>query len=190
MRPPVCGDLVVVISMTRIRALLLAFALCLIPAQSAHAVVGGHDVPPGKYPYVAYITIDQFFACTGSLVTPSVVLTAGHCSSITPGMASIPVGQPGQAITVSVGSNIPGQGQHPAVDHTIVNPDYNILNGDSYDVSLLALATPVNLPTIKVAGRGEESLWKPGTMSTIAGFGQTCEKCDAPPIMKEAQVPI
>src|SRR4051794_25890382 len=171
--------------MTRFRPLLLAFALCLVPAQSANAIVGGHDVPAGKYPYVAYITIDQFFACTGTLVTPTVVVTAGHCSSITPGMASIPVGTPGQLIDVSVGSNRPGAGQHPGVDHAIVNDNYNIANGDSYDVSLLVLSKAVNLPTVKVAGKGEQALWKPGTMTTIAGFGQTCEDCDAPPVMQE-----
>src|SRR4051812_12057282 len=176
--------------MSRLRLLLFTCAACLLPAASAQAVVGGHDVPAGKYPYVAYITIDQFFACTGTLVTPTIVVTAGHCSSITPGMASIPVGQPGQLIDVSVGSNKPGEGQHPAVDHTIVNSNYNIANGDSYDVSLLALADPVNLPTVKVAGPGEEGLWKPGTMATIAGFGATEEGGDAPPVMQEAQVPI
>src|SRR4051794_30803288 len=176
--------------MKGLRLLLLALAVALIPAQSANAVVGGHDVPPGKYPYVAYITIDFAFACTGTLVTPTIVVTAGHCSSITPGMASVPVGTPGQLIDVSVGSNKPGEGQHPGVDHAIVNSNYNIANGDSYDVSLLALSKPVNLPTVKVAGRGEQPLWKPGTMATIAGFGQTCERCDAPPVMKEAQVPI
>ncbi|HEY3188778.1 MAG TPA: serine protease [Solirubrobacteraceae bacterium] len=176
--------------MTRLRALLLTLALCLVPAQSAHAVVGGHNVPAGKYPYVAYITIDSAFACTGTLVTSTIVVTAGHCSSITPGMASVPVGQPGQLIDVSVGSNKPDQGVHPGVARTIVNSDYNILNGDSYDVSLIELAAPVNLPTVKVAGKGEEALWKPGTMATIAGFGVTSEGGDAPAVMQEAQVPI
>ena len=176
--------------MKGLRLLLLALAVALIPAQSANAVVGGHDVPAGKYPYVAYITIDLAFACTGTLVTPTVVVTAGHCGSITPGMASVPVGTPGQLIDVSVGSNKPGEGQHPAVDHVITNPDYNFLNGDSYDVSLLQLATPVNLPTVKVAGKGEEGLWKPGTLATIAGFGETSDGGSAPAVMQEAQVPI
>src|SRR3954452_22730237 len=156
--------------MKGLRPTLLALAVMLVPAQSAQAIVGGHDVPAGKYPYVASITIDFAFGCTGTLVTPTVVWTAGHCLSITPGMASIPVGQPGQLIDVSVGSNKPGAGQHPAVARTIVNTNYNILNGDSNDVSLLQLANPVALPTVKVAGRGEEALWKPCTMATIAGF--------------------
>src|SRR4051794_27493760 len=176
--------------MTRLRLRLLALALFLVPASSAHAVVGGHDVPAGKYPYVADITIDFAFGCTGTLVDPTHILTAGHCSSITPGLASIPVGQPGQTIDVSIGSNKPGQGQHPAVARTIVNPDYNFLNGDSYDASILELATPVNLPTVKVAGKGEQNLWAPGTTATIAGFGVTSEGGDAPDVMQEAQVPI
>ena len=176
--------------MKGLRPTLLALAALLIPVQSANAVVGGHDVPAGKYPYVASITVDLAFGCTGTLVTPTIVVTAGHCSSLTPGMASVPLGQPGQLIDVSVGSNKPGEGQHPAVKRTIVNPNYNILNGDSYDVSLLELATPVNLPTVKVAGKGEEGLWKPGTMATIAGFGETSDGGDAPAVMQEAQVPI
>jgi len=176
--------------MTRLRALLLAATLCLVPAGSARAIVGGHDVPAGRYPYVAYITIDFSFACSGTLVTPTVVLTAGHCSSLTPGMASIPVGQPGQLIDVSVGSNRPGAGQHPGVARAIVNDNYNLLNGDANDVSLLQLASPVSLPTVKVAGRGEEALWKPGTMATIAGFGETKENGPTPAVMQEARVPI
>src|SRR4051794_20172979 len=176
--------------MKGLRPTLLALAALLIPVSSANAVVGGHDVPAGKYPYVASITVDFAFGCTGTLVTPTIIVTAGHCSSPTPGLASVPLGQPGQLVDVSVGSNKPGEGQHPAVKRTIVNPDYNILNGDSYDVSLLELATPVNLPTVKVAGKGEEGLWKPGTMATIAGFGVTSEGGDAPDVMQEAQVPI
>jgi trypsin len=176
--------------MKGLRPTLLALAALLIPVQSANAVVGGHDVPAGKYPYVASITVDFAFGCTGTLVTPTIIVTAGHCSSLTPGQASVPLGQPGQLVQVSVGSNKPDGGQHPAVKRTIVNPDYNFLNGDSYDVSLLELATPVNLPTVKVAGKGEEALWKPGTMATIAGFGLTSEDGEAPPVMQEAQVPI
>jgi secreted trypsin-like serine protease len=176
--------------MKGLRPTLFALAALLVPVQSAQAIVGGHDVPAGKYPYVASITIDFSFGCTGTLVTPTIVVTAGHCSSLTPGMASVPVGQPGQLIDVSVGSNKPGAGQHPAVTRTIVNPNYNFLNGDSGDVSLLELATPVKLPTVKVAGPGEEALWKPGTMATIAGFGVTSEGGNAPAVMQEAQVPI
>src|SRR3954453_16715869 len=179
--------------MTRLRPCLLALALLLVPAQSAHAIVGGTNVPAGKYPYVADITVDNAFGCTGTLVAPTFIVTAGHCSSLTPGAASVPLGQPGQLVTVSVGSNKPGQGQHPAVKRTIVNTNYNILNGDSYDVSLLELATPVSLPTVQVAGASETGLGaagRAGRTATIAGFGVPSEGGNAPSVMQEAQVPI
>jgi secreted trypsin-like serine protease len=172
--------------------------MCLVPATAAHAVVGGHDAPAGKYPYVAYVEVAQSFLCTGTLVAPKWIVTAGHCSSLTSEYGT-PIGQPGQLIEVSLGTNkaqtdlIPGQGPgvHPKVAAVHVNPNYNfLLNGSGYDVSLLELATPVSLSSVKVAGRGEESLWKAGTMATIAGFGTTSEGGSLPARLQEAQVPI
>jgi len=184
----------------RLRLLLLVLAASLIPVAGAQAVVGGHDAPAGKYPYVAYVEINQAFLCTGTLVAPRWILSAGHCSSITGATEEgIPIGWPGLSFDVSVGTNqaqtdpIPGQGpgQHPTVDQVIVNPDYDFAtNGSGYDVSLLHLAAPVSLPTLKIAAKGEESLWKPGTMATIAGFGTTSEDGDLPDKLQEARVPI
>src|SRR3954454_13433171 len=188
--------------MKRLRACLLALGMsALVFAPSAHAVVGGKPVPEGKYPYVAYIEIDQMALCTGTLVAPTWIVSAGHCSSLTGATGEgVPIAQPPQAFEVSLGTSkaqafpdIPGNGPgvHPAVKSVTVNPDYNfLLNGSGYDVSLIELTAPVNLPNVKVAGKGEEALWKPGTMATIAGFGATCEDCDLPPTMREAQVPI
>jgi len=183
------------------RLLLLALMTsALVTAPSAHAVVGGHAAPAGKYPYVAYIEIDQAFLCTGTLVAPTWIVSAGHCSSITGAAgAGIPIAQPPQLFEVSLGTNqaqtdlIPGEGPgvHPTVKSVTVNPDYNfLLNGSGYDVSLIELNEPVNLPNIKVAGKGEEALWKPGTLATIAGFGVTEEDGDLPDKLQEAQVPI
>ena len=178
--------------MTRLRFCLLTLALFLVPASSANAVVGGKNVPAGKYPYVAEIDIDHAFLCTGTLVSPTFVVSAGHCSSITGATgAGIPIAQPGALITVYLGSNKAGQGQQFAVKNVTVNPNYNfLLNGSGYDVSLLELATPAPFPTVKVAGKGEEADWAAGTMATIAGWGTTSEGGDLPDTMQEAQVPI
>ena len=179
--------------MLRLRTLLAVVAAGLVPAASAQAVVGGTDAPAGTYPYVAEIDIDHAFLCTGTLVTPTYVVTAGHCSSITGAAgAGVPIGQPGQLITVTLGSNKAGQGTDYAVKTVSVNPNYNfLLNGSGYDVALLELATPATgLPTVKVAGRGEESLWKPGSLATIAGWGATSEGGDLPDTLQEAHVPI
>ena len=169
---------------------LLAGAMFLTP--SAQAVVGGDDATEGEYPYVAYIEIDKLFGCTGTLVAPTWVVTAGHCSSITGVAAATPIGQPGQLIDVRLNSirAHQGEGQLAAVKRVVVNPNYVFTNDSSYDVALLELAQPVDLPTVKVAGKGEESLWSPGTMATIAGFGVTESGGDTPEVLQEAQVPI
>src|SRR4051794_36148289 len=101
--------------MTRLRAVLIALCLSAVLAPNAQAVVGGKPVPAGQRGYVADITIDAIFGCPAPLVTPTVIVTAGHCSSITGAALATPIGQPGQLIDVSLGSVKPGEGEHPAV---------------------------------------------------------------------------
>ena len=176
--------------MTRFRAALIAACISAVCAPSAHAIVGGTAVPDGERGYVAYITIDAVFACTGTLVTPTVVVTAGHCSSISGAAISKPIGQPGQFVTVSLGSNKPDEGEHPAVKRVIVQDDYAFYNGSGNDVALIELSTPSTQTPVKIAGRGEAPLWAPGTMADIAGFGLTEEDGEAPDTMQQARVPI
>jgi trypsin len=76
------------------------------------------------------------------------------------------------------------------VKRVIVHPDYLFPDDPSYDVALLELAEPVDLPTVKIANENETSLWEPGTLATIAGFGRTKEGGSQPPVLQEAQVPI
>src|SRR5690349_16417565 len=65
----------------RIRiATLLALAATAAPAQ---AVVGGTAVPPRHLRFVADVYIGGSFGCTGSLIAPRWVMTAGHCGSLT-----------------------------------------------------------------------------------------------------------
>ena len=176
------------------RTLLLALVVGAFGlTSSAHAVVGGNDASPGEYPYVAHVTIDKLFGCTGTIVAPTWVVTAGHCSSLTGVAVSTPIGQPGQAIDVQYNSlkAHEGEGDSATVKRVVVNPDYIFLNGSGYDVALLELNEPVSIPTpVKVAAAGEEALWKPGTLATIAGFGVTESGGDSPKVLQEAQVPI
>jgi trypsin len=179
--------------MVLLRALLLALSLSAVFfTSSAHAIVGGSDASEGEYPYVAHVTIDKLFGCTGTLVAPTWIVTAGHCSSLTGAATATPIGQPGQLIDVQLDSirAHQGEGRSAAVERVVVQPNYLFTNGQSNDVALLELTEPVDLPTVKIAGAGEEDLWKPGTLATIAGFGVTESGGDTPDVLQEAQVPI
>src|SRR5215212_5530859 len=66
-------------------------------AATSSAVVGGNDASPGAYPSVAEVTFGPFL-CTGTLVTPDWVLTAGHCGSVTGAAVASPAGWPPQLI--------------------------------------------------------------------------------------------
>jgi secreted trypsin-like serine protease len=70
----------------------------------------------------------------------------------------------------------------------IVEPNYLVNSG--YDITLLQLATASTKTPSKVVGAAAASLWSPGTMETIVGFGTTSEGGDLPDTLQEAQVPI
>lgn len=186
--------------MTPLRAVLVAVGLSVVCAPNAHAIVGGTPVPEGKRGYVAYVVIDSLFACTGTLVSPTVVVTAGHCSSITGAAVATPIGQPGQAIQVTLGSvkRDDPAGEKHTPSEVVVHPDYsfgNVLLSEretdvSNDLALLRLRSASKQTPVPIAAKGERDLWLPGVLAEIAGFGVTSEGGRSPAVMHETQVPI
>lgn len=158
-------------------------------AAPAQAVVGGTATAPGAYPAVTYVTLGGSFACTGTLIAPNAVLTAGHCGSLTGAILATPIAWPTAAIGVTIGAERPaGPGEAATVNRVAIPPSYLATTGS--DVSLLILQSPAKAKPVRVAGRGEEALWKPGVKETIVGYGVTSENGEAPNHLQQAEVPI
>ena len=183
--------------MRRAAGAIVAAALLCAGAAPAGAVVGGTAVPDGQLRYVANIAIGGAFGCTGTLIAPDWVMTAGHCGSLTgsltAGAVPSPIGLPASSYDVKLGSvHADGTGaEDHSVTQVVVDSDYLVTNGAGNDVTLLQLDHPSAIAPVKIAAAGERAIWAPGTKATIAGFGLTSENAqDAPPTMMRAQVPI
>jgi len=159
-----------------------------VAASPSSAVVGGHDAPAGKYTSVAQITFGAF-GCTGTLIAPTWVLTAGHCGSLTGGTGyGVPAAWPTFLIDVRVGGHNAASQVSASVKRAVVHPNY--LLSDGYDITLLELSAPVAKTPTPIAGPSARSSWNPDVMETIAGWGNTSEGGSSPSILQEAQVPI
>ena len=169
--------------------------LASVAASPSSAVVGGTDAAPGEFPSVAEIQFGApgiaWFACTGTLIDSTHVLSAGHCASITKaGLVSSPAAWPPTNIAVWIGSNRAGQGEEASVSSVSIPPDYLGLT-DRNDISILELESPSTMAPTQVAAAAERSIWDPGTLATIAGWGVTEEGGDeTPDTLQKAQVPI
>jgi secreted trypsin-like serine protease len=153
------------------------------------AIVGGHATANGAYPSVAEITFGNAFLCTGTLISPTYVLTAGHCGSVTGDAVASPAAWPAPLITVRIGNdNADTGGEVVPVKQAIVEPSYLATSG--YDITLLQLSRASTKAPTKVAGTGDTGLWTAGTSEKIVGWGTTTENGNTPSHLQEAQVPI
>lgn len=163
-------------------------------------IVGGQPADSGEYPWQAAIVsadvpnpLDGQF-CGGSLINSEWVLTAAHCvvdlGFITdPTDIHVVLG----VNNLSDGPTNGTQGQRIAVDDIIPYHNFNSVTFDS-DASLLHLATPATLGSsvgiVSVAGPSDSSLFEPGDIATITGWGYTSEGGSGSDALLEVSVPI
>jgi MYXO-CTERM domain-containing protein len=161
------------------RPILLATALLALPVSLAASpdqesgpaepgarrvpdVVGGRQAPVGKWDDAAGVIFDdEYVGCTGTLIAPDLVITAGHCI--------------GGITGVKLGVNdwtSPG-GETIAVVEEIEHPN----SWGTYDVGVLVLAQPSSYaPRIIATGCVLDRSLKPGAAAHIVGYGAIDEE--------------
>ena len=150
---------------TAVVLLVLSPAVALAAAKPASAVIGG---TPGTIPSLVEIgfanSAGEDLMCSGTIVSPNMVLTAGHCAD---GAASSYLVYLAQA----QGTNGTGTSSDlgVAVSAVIPAPGYDAAANYVHDAALLVLSTPTTLPSIALASREPAS----GTSAEIYGWGDT-----------------
>jgi trypsin len=151
------------------------------------AIVGGKAASQGQFGFMAFIIYFQSNTtaqiCSGTVVSPNVVLTAGHCGlDENSGRPLDP--SKFQVVTGSIDWTS-SAGQVSAVSRVIVDPAYDASTNDS-DAAVLVLATPTRSPSVRLANSGDGNLQRPGASAVIAGWGQTSASSDAPNVLRWA----
>jgi secreted trypsin-like serine protease len=157
---------------------LLAVLLWAAPAAAggAHAsIIGGRAASIAELPWLAFIEAEtgpeEGFQCTGTVVAPRLVLTAGHC------VQDIESGRLTPAADFAVATGVDDlHNVHAAnisrVTQALVYPGFqpSLLHGDA---GLLVLAKPTSAPAIPLASSAEAPLYASGTPISVAGWGLT-----------------
>jgi secreted trypsin-like serine protease len=205
------------------RTLLAVAAACLAlaaPASAQDRIVGGGPTTTEEWPWQVAITdppssggdgFDRQF-CGGSLVAPTVVITAAHCVY----SFAVPFGcspldgfdNPASDFSVITGrttlSSSEGE-EIPVAEIYYFEPGPNGAgvaqaqstgDGDGlyecetnrWDAVFLVLASPSASQPIKIAGPDEAATWAPGRTAFVTGWGDTTGNDDYADTLQEVQI--
>src|SRR5262249_50885064 len=138
------------------------------------AILGGAVANEGQYPSAAFVldvSGKLVESCSGTVVAPRLVLTAGHCSeNLKTGVVNSHSGYLVLTSQIDLATARPGQLSH--VIGVIPYPGYD-RRRDPGDAALLVLEKPVAAPPMPLAKAGQTHLYGAGTTATLAGWGLT-----------------
>ena len=142
-------------------------------------IVGGATAAPGQFPYAAFLQADYMvggtpvtFFCTGSLITPTVVMTAAHCAY------DEETGQLLQGSFFRVGlafTQFPVAASNRRDGVALIPYPYYDAARHRGDVALLTLSAPAPAGAVPIAlaSSANASLFAAGTPAVVLGWGLT-----------------
>jgi secreted trypsin-like serine protease len=155
------------------RTVTVAVVVLLVAAVPAGAVSGGETAAIQTVPFVAGTG-----SCTGTLIAPDRVLTAGHCvDGVDPERFGVVVGADAHNP-----AHVPRTAVHRAREFAI-HPGYTLAfpfardspqNATAVDdVAIIVLTKPVEgIAPITIAGPADAALEAPGTSVRVLGYGE------------------
>jgi secreted trypsin-like serine protease len=146
--------------------------------MSQRPVLGGVAADYRSFPWLADVTYwsrgEPEFECTGTIIAPEVILTAGHCAeSPMTRRPNAPAGY--RIVTGDVEAGLSLR-QTSEVRRVIVYPSYRHAPGTPfslYDVALLVLRAPARSPAIALAPSSDTYDVRSGTQDEIVGWNST-----------------
>lgn len=144
-----------------------------VAATTTAPVIGGDDAKAGRWPDVAAILFPGPFGddprCTGTLVAPTIVITAGHCYD----PSDLPL--PDNVLIGTSSLARPGDGETIAIKHGYTFPD--AVNTE--DLTVLVLARPSSRTPRKIATGWARIDITNGAAISLVGFGAVNPAGDA-----------
>lgn len=131
-----------------------------VTSEVHQAVIGGTAAPAGKWPDAVAVMWGREQACTGTLIAPNVVLTAGHCISYDP---------PDRVLVGASALSRPEEGQTITIQRAIEYPN----SWNTVDAGLLILSQPATVTPRTIATGWARFDIKNGAAVQLVGFGTT-----------------
>jgi len=129
-----------------------------VSTATEREIVGGANAPSGKWPDAVAVMGDMG-TCTGTLIAPDVVLTAGHCAEINP-----------TQVIANTTDYAGSGGTRVNVARTVAYPNWE----NTYDVSVVLLSQPISGITPRKIGTScTFNSFASNTMVRLVGFGST-----------------
>jgi secreted trypsin-like serine protease len=154
-----------------------------LESNDSNAIIGGTEPNPGDWPWQAQLTIPGYdHWCGGSLLSPSWVLTAGHCvDGRTASEFTVVLGEHDRNVTETTE-------QTRSVDEIVLHPSYRV--GTKNDIALLHLSSGVTfneaVRPLRLAVDGDEA----DQNAVVTGWGNTYPGSNASDVLMQAVLPI